>query len=104
METAIISAIASIVVSVITLVGVLISTKATHDKTIFEVQKQMALLEQKYDLATADIKKDIQALEKKQDTHNGIIERMYSVEKRMELAEERQKTANHRIDDLEKKG
>lgn len=104
METAIISAIASIIVSIMTLVGVIITTKSNHDKTIFEVQKQTALMEQKYDMVTADIKRDIQALEKKQDTHNGIIERMYSVEKRMELAEERQKTANHRIDDLEKKG
>lgn len=35
------------------------------------------------------------------EKHNNVIERTYKLENRMDLAEERQKTANHRIDDLE---
>lgn len=43
----------------------------------------------------------IEQLEKKQDKHNTLIERMYAVEEKVDLLIERQKTANHRIDDLE---
>ena len=45
----------------------------------------------------------IKELEKKQDKHNAVIERTYKLEERMELVEERQKVANHRIADLEGK-
>lgn len=45
----------------------------------------------------------IKELEKKQDKHNQVIERTYKLEERMELVEERQKVANHRISDLEDK-
>ena len=45
----------------------------------------------------------IKELEKKQDKHNAVIERTYKLEERMELVEERQKVANHRITDLEGK-
>lgn len=43
----------------------------------------------------------IDQLEKKVDKHNGLIERMYGVEQRAEVLEEKIKVANHRIDDLE---
>lgn len=45
----------------------------------------------------------IKELEKKQDKHNQVIERTYKLEERMELVEERQRVANHRISDLEGK-
>lgn len=45
----------------------------------------------------------IKELEKKQNKHNAVIERTYKLEERMELVEERQKVANHRISDLEGK-
>lgn len=41
-------------------------------------------------------------LEKKQDLHNNAVSRLYEVEKRLEINEERIKVSNHRIDDLEK--
>jgi hypothetical protein len=42
-------------------------------------------------------------LEKKQDKHNSLIERMFKVEKRLDVDEERIRVANHRIKDLEDK-
>ena len=39
----------------------------------------------------------LEQLEQKVDKHNNVIERMF-------VLEERQKVANHRIDDLERKG
>lgn len=41
-------------------------------------------------------------LTKKVDKHNNLVERMYKVEKENEVAKEKIKVANHRIDDLEK--
>ena len=44
----------------------------------------------------------LEQLEKKVQAHNNLVERMYQVEERTELQEEKIKVANHRIDDLEK--
>lgn len=46
----------------------------------------------------------IEQLEKKVDKHNSVIERMYDLESREKILEEKIKVANHRIDDLESKG
>ena len=46
----------------------------------------------------------IQQLEEKVSKHNNLVERTYKLEERMEVAEEKLRVANHRINDLEKKG
>ena len=43
----------------------------------------------------------LEQLEKKVDKHNSVIERMFDLEERASIIEERQRVANHRIDDLE---
>lgn len=43
----------------------------------------------------------IDQLEKKQDKHNTLIERMYEAEKNIDVLDEQIKVANHRISDLE---
>ena len=43
----------------------------------------------------------LEQLEKKVEVHNGVIDRVYKLEERTELQEEKIKVANHRIDDLE---
>lgn len=52
--------------------------------------------------STALIAYRLEALEKKVDRHNSVIERTYELEKRAALTAEQIKVANHRIDDLEK--
>ena len=73
----------SILVAIITgglaLAGTVISNLTTHSKTIYRIEQ----------------------LEKKQDIHNHVIERVYELEKVSEVIEERQKVANKRIADLE---
>ena len=76
----------------LTLLGVIYTVKKQHDVTVEEL---------KFEIRT--IKKDIKDLETKQDNHNQVVERVYELEKVAEVLEERQKTANHRIDDLERK-
>ena len=74
----------SIIVAVITggmaLLGNVLSNLSTHSKTMYRIEQ----------------------LEKKQDIHNKVIERVYQLEKVTEVLEERQKTADHRIDALER--
>lgn len=43
----------------------------------------------------------IEQLEIKVNKHNNLIERTYKIEQRLEVDEEKLKVANHRIDDLE---
>ena len=51
---------------------------------------------------TALIVYRLEQLEQKVSKHNNLVERTYALEEAVALAEERQKVANHRIDDLEK--
>ena len=76
----------------LTLLGVIYTVRKQHDVTVEEL---------KFEIRT--IKQDIKDLETKQDKHNQVVERVYELEKVAEVLEERQKTANHRIDDLERK-
>ncbi|MCI6409413.1 MAG: hypothetical protein MR797_06625 [Lachnospiraceae bacterium] len=57
----------------------------------FQNKKTTALMEYKIDQLT-----------KKVDLHNNAISRLYNVETRLGIDEEKIKVANHRIDDLEK--
>lgn len=41
-------------------------------------------------------------LDDKVQKHNNFVERVYALEKQAEVQNEKMKTANHRIDDLEK--
>ena len=86
------SIITSLMTGGLTLLGVIYTVKKQHDVTVEEL---------KFEIRT--IKKDIKDLEDKQDKHNQVVERVYELEKATEVLDERQKTANHRIDDLERK-
>lgn len=46
----------------------------------------------------------IEQLEKKVSVHNQLVDRMYNVERREDVIEEKVKVANHRLDDLERIG
>lgn len=43
----------------------------------------------------------LEQLERQVEVHNGVIDRVYQLEERTELQEEKIKVANHRIEDLE---
>lgn len=45
----------------------------------------------------------LQQLESAVNRHNQVIDRVYRLEERAEVTDERIKVANHRIDDLERK-
>lgn len=73
----------SIIVAALALIGTLAGT-------YFANRKSSALIAYR-----------LEQLEHKVQAHNNLVERMYLVEERTELQEEKIKVANHRIDDLE---
>lgn len=46
-------------------------------------------------LQTGIVLQRLKVIEKKQDIHNGVIERMTKAESRIDICDERQKVANH---------
>lgn len=63
---------------------------------------QQKQVEKKHDETVGLVTYRLEQLEKKQDLHNSAVIRLYEVEKRLGIDEEKIKVSNHRIDDLEK--
>lgn len=81
----------TIVVSLITLIGVII----TSVLSFFAMRKESA------DNFKLFIYR-VEQLEKKVEKHNSVVDRIYKLEKNQDVMEEQIKVANQRIDDLEK--
>lgn len=81
----------TIVVSLITLIGVII----TSVLSFFAMRKESA------DNFKLFIYR-VEQLEKKVEKHNSVVDRTYKLEKNQDVLEEQIKVANQRIDDLEK--
>ena len=62
---------------------------------------QQKAVEKKHNETLSLIEYKLEQLEKKQDLHNNAVTRLYEVEKRLGIDEEKIKVANHRIEDLE---
>ena len=61
---------------------------------------QQKAVEKKHNETISLIEYKLEQLEKKQDLHNNAVTRLYEVEKRLGIDEEKIKAANHRIEDL----
>lgn len=83
MIEAIITGVVAIIVCMVNNVVQANATAKQHDTTV-------KLIEYKLD-----------QLAKKVDLHNNAVERLYEVEKKLGIDEEKIEVANHRIDDLE---
>ena len=82
--------IVAFVTGAFTLAGVIITVMQGNKKTARQIADNQSVTLYR-----------IEQLEKKQDKHNTLIERMYAAEESIKVIDERQKVANHRIDDLE---
>ena len=76
-----------------------ISTQKKYDQ---EQDKKMLELTASVQQSVAVIGCKIDELDRKQAIHNGVIERVYKLEERQSVQEEKIKVANNRIADLEK--
>ena len=66
-----------------------------------KIQFKLMELSAAYQQSTALITEKLAELDKKQSIHNGVIERVFSLEKTSEVHEEKIKFVNNRIADLE---
>ena len=57
--------------------------------------------QEQYNTTIALIEYKLDQLTKKVDLHNNAVERLYAVEQKVAIHEEKFSVANHRIDDLE---
>ena len=71
----------------------LISAAAAMLVSVIQHRKSTALIEYK-----------VEELKKEVEKHNNLVERTFELEKDVEVIRNDIKVANHRIDDLEKKG
>ena len=86
------SIIVAVITGVLSLVGVVIANLTAHQKTMAAVEKAQALTDQRLDQLTREVKQ-----------HNGLIDRMYAVEKQADMNEEKIKAVNCRINELGEK-
>ena len=66
-------------------------------------KRREAKAETDFEVLKASITAEIRSLTKEVEKHNQVVERVYSLETKADVFEEKMKVANQRIDDLEKK-
>lgn len=87
--------------SVLSLIGVIVTVIYGNKKTTKATTEAAAKTEAAVKEHTDVTLYRIEQLERKQDIHNGVVERVYNLEKSVELLKEKSKVTNHRIGDLE---
>jgi len=104
-------ALASVIIpSILTLVGCMINNNVTRAKEQHQIEMQIAAVNAKiemqiaavnanYDKSTALIQAHIEELSDRVNKHNGVIERMYKCEDRLNIVEHDIKDIRKDVDD-----
>ena len=79
----------SCIPSIVTLVGVIYTSKKSSDRTLYNVKNEIAL-----------VKKDISVLTEKVEKKNSVIDRTYALETETKLLDEKQTELKSAIDEL----
>ncbi len=83
------------------IIAPLISAAAAIAVCMINNSNQRKAAEKQHNATIALIEYRMDQMEKKVDLHNNAVERLYIVEQKLGVDEERINVANHRIDDLE---
>lgn len=84
-----------------TIISALIAAGAAIAVCMINNLYQQEQTRKKHDETITLIDYRLQQLEKKVDLHNNAVERLFVVEKKLGIDEEKLKVCNHRINDLE---
>lgn len=87
---ALISGGVSIVTGGLAFLGVCVTNSKSNQKIQGKLETHQAIFDTRLENLTKQVEK-----------HNSVVERTYATEKQIEVLTEKQKTANHRIADLE---
>ena len=83
------------------IIPALISGAVTLIVCMINNASQQKKAEEQHNATIALIEYKLGQLEKKQDLHNSAVERLYIVEQKVAVFDEKFRVANHRIEDLE---
>jgi len=91
----------AIITAGISLIGTVITVVAANRSTLSAMSEQSKIADERIHGEINVIKQQIVTLSERVEKHNQVVERTFELERRMDVAEERIKVGNHRIDDLE---
>ena len=86
------------------MVEAIISAGATLVVCLINGHFQQKAAAKKHEETITLIEYKLDELSKRVNKHNSVVERTYHLEEQQAVTEERLRVANHRIEDLEKKG
>lgn len=73
-----------------------------YAKSLAEILGQVSDLKASYQQSMAVIQLQISNLEKKQDLHNGLVERTYKLEEQVAVLDNREKVSENRLSNIER--
>ena len=91
----------AIITGVVALIVCMVNNAWQSKRADRQHQATMDAAEKQHNTTIALIEYKLDQLTKKVDMHNNVINRMYEVERKLCIDEEKINVANHRIDDLE---
>ena len=91
----------AIITGVVAIVVCMINNAVQRKTAEKQHQATVAAAEKQHNTTIALIEYKLDQLEKKVDLHNNAVERLYKVEQKVAVYDEKFRVANHRIDDLE---
>ena len=86
------------------MVEAIISAGATLVVCLINNHYQQKAAAKKHEETITLIEYKLDELSKRVDKHNSVVERTYHLEEQQAVTDEKLRVANHRIEDLEKKG
>lgn len=92
----------AIITGVVAIIVCMVNNAWQSKRSDKQHQATMDAAEKQHNTTIALIEYKLDQLAKKVDIHNNAVERLYEVERKLGIDEEKISVANHRIDDLEK--
>ena len=91
----------AIITGAVAILVCMINNASQQKRSDKQHQVTMEATEKQHNTTIALIEYKLDQLAHKVDLHNNAVERLYEVEKKLGIDEEKIEVANHRIDDLE---
>lgn len=91
----------AIITSVVSLVGIIVTVTATNRQTLNAIERDSKVTDTAIEGGLDLVRKDVQNLSEKIDKMQSLYTRVTALERRADVAKERQRTADARINILE---
>lgn len=96
----------AVVVALITgacaIIAQLVISRSSAKELFAKLDKQSKVSDEKIKSRIDVLQADLRTLSNRVDAHNKVVERTFQLERRADVAEEKIKVANHRLDELDR--